>query len=479
VLRRLGVPAAWVVAAAFALHPMQVESVAWITDRKNARSGAFFFPAFYAYLRFDDSRRLGWYATALAAFVFALLSKTVACVLPAVLVIALVARRRLRPAELLSMAPFWVWGLAAGLVTASVELGSVAAPGETWERTFWERSLLVAPRVHLFYLRNIVWPHPIIFTYPRWEPSAGEALSFLPLALSVALLGAAALLIRKCGPGMLALLLAAAALTFPALGFFSVYAHRSSWVADHFQYLGCAAFLAAVVLAVYGILRRIGLARPSVAVALAGVWLAALGTRTFLRIDTYRDARSLWEDTLRQYPAAWVAHLNLGNAAAARGEFEVAERHFQSVMKHPAAVVDGLGAWANAKMRAGDAQQAVALSRRALELAPDNAKLLSNHALMQLASRAEKGAAAAAERALDLDPGLSNGWYTLGVILAAQKRSEDAAAALRRAIELGLDRADLWKRYADVLAALGRREDSQAALERSRMLAPPTVSNRE
>ncbi len=480
VLRRMCVPAAWVIAAAFALHPVQVETVAWITERKNTLSGVFFFAAFYAYLRFDASRGARWYLLAIAAFVLALLSKTVTAMLPVVLTITLLVRhRRVRLGDLLPTLPLWALGLAGGLLTASIERGVVGARGDAWGLAFWERAALVAPRAYLSYFQSVLWPQPLIFVYPRWEPSAADPLAYVPLALVVVLLALAVLLWRRHGPAVLALLVSAGALTFPALGFFNVYPHRFSWVADHFQYLGSAAFLAVVVLLVRALLRTCGANAGRVGLAVAALWLAALGVRTFVRTGAYLDARTLWEDTLRQNPGAWVAHLNLGNAAAAAKDLPGAQRHFELAAQSPAAVVDGYGAWANAMMGAKQPARALELSRLALERAPDSAKLHANHAIMLLANRDFAGAAAAAERAVELDPGLHRAWYTLGVVCVSQKRNEDAATALRRAIDLGLDSADAWRRYAAVLAGLGRSDEAETARRRAELLKLPEAAPRE
>ena len=93
-LRRLAVPGAWLAAAIFALHPVQVESVAWITELKNTLSAVFYLGAAIAYLRFDQTRKIRWYLRRLGPFAFGLLSKTVVATLPAALLVDLLVAER-------------------------------------------------------------------------------------------------------------------------------------------------------------------------------------------------------------------------------------------------------------------------------------------------------------------------------------------------------------------------------------------------
>src|SRR5262249_25451871 len=128
VLVRLGVPGGWLAAAVFALHAVEVESVAWITERKNVLSGVFYLLAALAYLRFDEGRRGGWYALAFALFVCALLSKTVTASLPVALGIALWWRRgRLGVRDVVPLVPMVVVGAVLGATTAWLERTKVGA----------------------------------------------------------------------------------------------------------------------------------------------------------------------------------------------------------------------------------------------------------------------------------------------------------------------------------------------------------------
>ena len=132
ILRRLAVPGAYLAAAIFALHPVAVESVAWISELKNTLSGVLYLGAMLVYLSFDQTRRLRWYGFAPALFILGLLSKTVTATLPAALLVIwwqrgrLSWRRDVAPAGAL-LCP----GAAAGMLTAWVERKLIGAEGRS------------------------------------------------------------------------------------------------------------------------------------------------------------------------------------------------------------------------------------------------------------------------------------------------------------------------------------------------------------
>ena len=170
VLRRLAVPGALFAAAIFALHPVQVESVAWITELKNTMSTVLLLGAALLYLRFDRTRRAPDYALAAVVFVLALLTKTVTGTLPIALLIVLWWQRGrldLRR-DVLPLVPLAVVGIGAGLVTAWWEREFNRTTMSEFELTIVER-VLVAGRAIVFHLSKLAWPANLTFSYPRWQ----------------------------------------------------------------------------------------------------------------------------------------------------------------------------------------------------------------------------------------------------------------------------------------------------------------------
>ena len=237
ILRRLAIPGAYLAAAIFALHPVQVESVAWITELKNTLSAVFYLGAMLVYLRFDQTRKTPLYWWALGLFVLGLLSKTVTATLPAALLVIFWWRQgRLSwRRDVVPLLPFFGLGAAAGVLTAWVERKLIGAEGAAFELTIIERCL-IAGRAIWFYLGKLVWPAELIFIYPRWHVS--QAIWWQYLFPAAALLLLAVLWgLRRRWRGPLAGLLFFVGTLLPVLGFCNVYPFIYSFVADHFQYL--------------------------------------------------------------------------------------------------------------------------------------------------------------------------------------------------------------------------------------------------
>ncbi len=170
ILRRLRIPGAWLAAAIFALHPLQVESVAWISELKNTLSGAFFLGSALAYLKFDTERRRRIYAISMMLFILGLLSKSVIALLPvSLLVIFWWKRGRLRwKQDVAPLLPFFLLGIASGLFTAWMERTYVISEaGDEFRFSLIERCL-IAGRAIWFYLGKLLWPVNLVFIYPRW-----------------------------------------------------------------------------------------------------------------------------------------------------------------------------------------------------------------------------------------------------------------------------------------------------------------------
>jgi hypothetical protein len=177
-LRRLRVPAAWLAAMLWVLHPVNVESVAWITELKNTQSGFFFFLSILCFLRFDAGKKPGWYALAIAGGLAAMPSKPSTVVLPVVLLLCVWWERgRWTRQDIVRIAPFF--GLAVGMSVLTVieQRGHVLRAGTTeWQLGPAER-LVVAGKAIWFYAAKVLWPVRLAFVYPRWAADASSLWS--------------------------------------------------------------------------------------------------------------------------------------------------------------------------------------------------------------------------------------------------------------------------------------------------------------
>ena len=334
IVRRLALPGAWLAGFLFALHPVCVEAVAWISEQKSTLSGVFYLAAALTYSRFDRTRRKSRYFLALGFFILALMTKTVTATLPAALLVIfwwqrgrLEWRRDVRPLLL-----WLVLGATAGLFTAWVERTPrfIGAQGSEYALTGAERVLL-AGTVPWFYAWKVLWPVDLMFIYPHWKLDAAEFRQYiLPLAFATVAIAFALLARKKRGP--LAALLFFTGTLFPVLGFLNVYPFRYSYVADHFQYL---AMLGIVVPAAYGLTvlaRRIS--RGTIAaIALPALLVTILGAATRQQSGIYRDYETLFRETLERNPGSSFLHNNLGVILMSSGREKEAAAEFEKAVR--------------------------------------------------------------------------------------------------------------------------------------------------
>jgi len=239
-LRRLAIPGAGLAGALFALHPVHVESVAWVTELKNVLSLHGFLWALHAWLSAvarAGAKRAAFYVLALVAHALALFAKTTACTFPAAQVLALwVGGRRLGARGWLALTPFVGMGLAMGLLTIRWEVEHQGTVPEVFSASFAERCL-IATRALWFYLEKLVWPHPLLFSYPKFPVDVGEPSHYAwAVAWVAAVAGGVALWRRGVAAPLLALAWFVAMLS-PLVGFIDLFTFRYAYTADHYVYV--------------------------------------------------------------------------------------------------------------------------------------------------------------------------------------------------------------------------------------------------
>jgi protein O-mannosyl-transferase len=314
IMRRLALPGAWLAGFIFALHPVCVESVAWISEQKNTLSTFFGLGSVLVYLHFDETRRRSSYGIALALFILAILSKTVTMTLPAVLLVIFWWQRgRLEwKRDILPLLPWLVLGMIAVQPAARMEREMCAKSPEDFSLSLLKRGLL-AGRAFWFYLGKLAWPTDLIFMYPRWTLDSRIWWQYVfPLGVLVVLAGLCLVARRNRGP--LAAFLIFTGTLFPVLGFFNVAWYTLSYVGDHLQYLSCLAIIVLFASGAASITLKMPATIRRVAFAPAAGLVVVLGMLTWLQCGMYRDAEMLYRATLARNPTGWVAHYNLGDA---------------------------------------------------------------------------------------------------------------------------------------------------------------------
>ncbi len=453
-LAQLGVRLAWAGGLLFAVHPLTVESVAWVSELKNTLSLNFLLLALILFLDFDEKpagRRPGYWLS-LLCFLAALLSKASVVMAPAVILLYAWWRRgRLGRRDLISAAPFFALSLALGLVT--VHFQSRLAIGQ-WTIP-WDGlgSRLAVVGLNLaFYLRTCLWPSGLLPIYPQWDVNPPALIQFLPWVPLLALawwLGTRRTAWSRAilfGLGCFALNL------LPVLGFVPMSYFHFSWAADHLAYLP---LLGVIGLAAAGL----DLVRPRPA-----LW-AGLAVLTVLLVAqsrryaaSFRDDGALWSRTLEGNPSAWLAHNNLANFLAARGEREAAMGHFAEALRLKPDYAEAHYNWGLALALAGRLPEAVSHYEAALRLRPDSAVMQEKlgNALVNLGRPEE--AMVHYRKALELDPGSAEAEANLGVALVQLGRIPEAIGHAEAALRIDPGYVAGHVNLGNALARVGRTE---------------------
>ena len=480
VLRRLGVAGASLAGLLFAVHPVCVESVAWISEQKNTLSLVFYLLAALAYLRFDGERgRPGaarLYILASFLFVLALLTKSVTATLPAALLLVFWWQRgRMAWRDTWPLIPWFVAGISSGLFTALLERRLIGAEGAEYDLTLVQRFLL-AGRVVWFYLGKLAWPSGLIFVYPRWDVRSAAAGWLVYLAAAV-LLTAALWLLRRRSRGPLAAWLFFVGSLFPALGFFNVYPFIYSYVADHFQYLACMGPLALAAAAVTTVLGQAGRGRPFLAALCYGALAAGFGVLTWVHCTVFSDNQALYRATIARNPSCWLAHNNLGTILAdIPGRLQEAISEFETALRaspHDPRTHRNLG-FALAKIP-GRLPEAISEYKESLRINPDDPEAHNDfgNALAKAPGRVPE-AISEYEAALRIRPDYPEAHYNLGCVLGeVPGRLPDAIAELEAALRIKPDYPEAYNNLGIVLAKIpGRLPEAVSAYEAALRIRP-------
>jgi tetratricopeptide (TPR) repeat protein len=472
ILRRLAVPGAYLGALLFAVHPVCVESVAWVSEQKNTLSAVFYMAAALAYLRFDRERRARWYALAAGLFLLALASKTVTCTLPGALLVALWwSRGRIGwKRDLLPLLPLFALGAAGGLVTAWMERTYIGTGNVDFKIGLVDR-FLIAGRVPWFYLGKLLWPVDLTFIYPHWDVSARAGWQYLyPAATLAALAGLYAL--RRSSRGPLAAALLFLGTLFPALGFFNVYPFVYSYVADHFQYLAAAMVLSAVAAAFAVAVERLTPRARAAARAGAGAVVLLLAVMTSLQSANYADADTLWRATLARNPACWMAYDNLGASLLKQGRLDDAIAQYHHSLAVAPDDVIALNLLGVALLTQGHADQAVAQFRTALAINPGFAETHNNMAVALLQKGDVDGAIDQYTRALEINRQSTPTEINLGSAYLYQGKVPEALAHFQRALDLDPENNAARDGHANALRQNGQLDAAIAEYRRTLESAP-------
>jgi len=464
-LQKLEIPGAWLAAGIFALHPVMVESVAWITERKNVLSLFFFLSALLAYGRFNsfwktDSgspRRWAAYVLALFFLLAALLAKTTTFSFPAViLLICWWKHGRISwRVDVLPTLPFFALASGMSLATAWLEKNHVGATGWEWNISLPERCL-IAGRAFWFYLSKLFWPENLCFIYPRWQPDAGSFWQWLCPAVAVAILFLLWFARNKIGRGPATAAFFFVGTLFPVLGFMNAYGMRYSFVWDHWVYLSSLSIIALGAALAACLTRHLN--KPGALVGLGAVLLPVLALLTWKQSVMYQDLETLWRTTIARNPTAFLAYNNLGYILLEKKQVNDAILNFNKSLEINPRFSEPYNNLGDAWLRIGQTNTAAINFEKAVELDPTSVVSCYNLGNAWLEMGRTDEAITQFQKALEIDPGFARAYNNLGIALMRLGRTNDATANFQKAIEVESDPdfPDAYNNLANLLATQNR-----------------------
>ncbi len=466
ILLQLKAPGAMFAAALFALHPVNVESVAWIAQLKNILSLLLALVSVLLYLLFEEKGKRWCMVLSIGAFLLSTLAKGMVLTLPVVLLAcAWWQRGRIGRQDLLRVLPF----LLIGALMTCVEMWGqhLVGAGETMVRSdsILSRAVVASCAVW-FYLWKLIWPVKLIFVYPRWNIDQRNVLSYLPGVLLVAILALGWWQRRRWGRPVVMLLVCYVGLLLPALGFVNISYMRFSLVADHYQYAAmivpCAIFAAVTIT-----LGRPLWHRPT-GYALCLAPLAMLGGLTWQQSRRYADAETLYRTTIAENPGCWLAHNNLGNALADRGQFDEAIAEYQKVLQINPNDDDAHGNLGSVLVGRGQFDEAIAEYQKVLQINPNDFKAHYGLGNALAGRRQFDEAIAEYQKVLQINPNDSNARINLGIALGRCGRFDEAIAEYQKVVQI--DPTDFKAHYNLGNALAGRGQIDEAIAEFQKVL---------
>jgi len=468
ILVLLKIKGSWLGASIFALHPVQVETVAWVVERKNLLSGLFFLSSIYAFLRFydpsqtvrpaeDKFKHLVAYLVSLFLFLCALASKNVACTLPAVVLLFFWWKQnRLSKDVILFTMPYFVISLGYAFLTIWLEKFSAGAIGPEWELSFADR-FLIAGRALWFYIGKLIFPIQLIFHYPRWIIDDSVWWLYLYPLIFLGLLFSLWLLRNKSGRGPLAGILLFSGTLFPALGFFNIFYMKYSFVADHWLYIPCIGMIILFSSGI-GILLERGRAYRIFILLLC--YISLLGATTWNQSHLYKDGTTLWRDTIRKNPGAWMAHNNLGNILVSEGKISEAVFSLREAIKIKPDFAFAHNNLGSALLVESNLDEAILHFRDAVRLKPDYAMAHNNLASALLAQGKNNEAIAHLIEAINMHPRLAPAHYNLGNALLGKGNTRHAIAHYKTSIEIDPGVASAHNNLGSALLTEGKTKEA-------------------
>jgi len=457
-----------VVAALFAVHPLHVESVAWIAERKDVLSSLFGFLALLAWLRYLKDPAPRRHCTVVVLFALGLLAKPMLVTFPLLLLLLDFWPLRRRPAILEKLPLLALSLLSSGITLYAQYAGGALGTVETYPIAARIENALIA---YAAYVGKALLPIRLAALYPH----PGAAIPAMQVALAAAFLAAAtvgALAARRTRPYLTVGWLWFLVTLFPVIGIVQVGAQS---MADRYMYLPLVGLSVALVWGV-GELVQAHAARLRTAVAgLALAWIGALAALAFVQAGYWRDGVTLFERTLALTRRNAMAENNLGAAYFRRdrpGDLERSVIHYAEAVRLNPRYVVALNNLAGALAKLGRTEEAIARWNIAVRVKPDHVPSLCNlaGALFRIGNLDE--AIRRCSEALRVDPDAACAHYNLGMAYLRQGNLEGAGEHLAATLRIEPRSVDALVNLGVVRTRQGRSDEGIVLFRRVLQIDP-------
>jgi protein O-mannosyl-transferase len=474
------------VAALFAIHPLRVESVAWISERKDVLSAVFFMLTLGAYVRYARSPSLGRYLTVSILFALGLLSKSMLVTVPFILLLLdywplqRFGGRSSINRLVLEKIPLLALSAASGVVTLWVQQSSVA-PTEKLPLVSRIGNGLVS---FVIYVKQMIWPVGLAVFYPH----PGDQLPVWEIGLAIMLLGtvsAGAIVLRHKRPYLLTGWFWYLIMLLPVIGLIQV---GSQAHADRYTYLSQIGLYLLLAWAIpdalasrfaTGLIRRGGLERGILA-ATASVAVIALAWCAHVQASYWRNGESLWGHALAVTSGNFMAHDGLGECLGNRGHLDEAIDHFQMALNLAPGYPELETNLILALTKKGRTDEAITHSRALLNEYPNDAQAHYNLGNALRKKGDSQGAIAAYEKALSIHGSYPAAHYNLGIALDQNGQIDEAIAHYQQAVKEQPNYPEAYYSLGNDLLHKGRVEDAIVAYEqtlKTRSRSPEAENN--
>jgi len=470
VLVRLKAPAAFAAAIIFAVHPVNVESVAWITQRKTVLATMFFLMSLLCYLWFGSGGKKSFYLLAVVLFVFAMLSKGSVVGAPVIILLCVWwLQGKIIKKDVLHSVPFFAVSAAMSAVEIWFQYFRTIGQSEVRSDSFAGR-LAGAGAAVWFYVYKAILPTGLSPVYPRWVISPVSWVWYVPVVMLAAIFLTGWLRRHTWGRGLLFAAGYYVMMLAPMLGFFDIFFMRYSFVADHYQYssiAGLAGFAAAVCYSFFG---KFGARGINFAKAVLVLVLAVFSILSWRQCHIYKNNETFWNYVLQKRPDYWLAYGNLGYTYLDLGRWrEAAEAYEQEVKVRP----DDAEAYSNlgyAYRQIGRQAKAIEAYEQAAKAGPDRAEIYNNLGIAYSEGGQQAKAIEAFKLAIKISPDYADAHNNLGAAYLRLEQWTEAIEACKKAVKLKADFAEAHSNLGAAYFGIGDREAAEKQYEISKGL---------